>query len=176
MRVTGYKLQLAAKLLKGSMDFLSKQFDANILQFESEKGKLDLDAIFASYKSTELKLATVNHLQAAYNQRVMVNVAGKEMTLNEAIILVGPTSRFASKWAKAEKGTATEAKRPWERDSVRVERDPLKEYAVRAKPFEHCSTRRREAEQYAAAVREAVQIGNATEVDFIQVEPEVFEP
>lgn len=160
MKVTGYKIQHKLKELEQLKEVSAQQFNDNIMQFESQAEKLDLKDVFATYTSLEKRIARLQAAQCLYNLSVDVNVLGEKMTLLEAVKLVGGAGRSEKMWKDVVKGNRT-------RHHMYTEQTRSKdqEYAVRSVGMNDAVGFAQQATKIAGSLREAIQVGNATEIE-----------
>lgn len=167
MKVTGYKLQHTLRELTHTRDIAAGQFD-NSLKFFPGDEKGDPKAVMAAYLEAEAKIARLQTGQALYNLKVPVDVLGKRMTLSEAVKLVGGAGRAEKMW----RSVAAPKK-----DRYGYDRDERTEGTIVAQrtitPVEAAALAK-EAARWASALREAIQTGNAVEVE-IELDPALFE-
>lgn len=160
MKVTGYKLQHKIKELEQLKEVASQQFNDNIMQFESQAEKVELPDIFASYTSIEKKIARLQEAQARYNLAVQVNILGESMNILQAVKLVGGAGRSEKMWKDVVKGNRTRHQMYGEQT-----RSKDQEYAVRTISITDSVGFAQQATKIAGALRQAIQVGNATEIE-----------
>lgn len=173
MKVTGYRIQHALRELEQAREVASQQFRDNIMQFESQDEKLELPEVFAQFTSLERKIAKLQVQQALYNLAVTVNVMGENMTLHEAVKLVGGAGRAEKMWRDVVKGNhASRTRSLFGNDTVRSKDQ---EYAKRSIGVNEALGHAKLAAKTASALRQAIQLGNATEIDLQGLEPSLLE-
>jgi hypothetical protein len=160
MKVTGYKLQHKLKELEQLKEVYAQQFNDNIMQFESQSEKLDLKEVFGNYTDIEKKISRLQAAQCLYNLSVDVSVLGENMTLLEAVKLIGGAGRSEKMWKDVVKGNRTRHHGFGEQT-----RDKSSEYAIRALSLNDSVQFAQQAAKIAGSLREAIQIGNANEVE-----------
>lgn len=160
MKVTGYKIQHKLKELEQLKEVSAQQFNDNIMQFESQNEKMELTEVFAAYTSLEKKIARLQAAQCLYNLSVDVNVLGEKMTLLEAVKLIGGAGRSEKMWKDVVKGNRTRHHGYGEQT-----RSKDQEYAVRSVSINDAVGFAQQATKIAGAIREAIQVGNATEIE-----------
>lgn len=160
MKVTGYKIQHKLKELEQLKEVAAQQFNDNIMQFESQNEKMELPEVFASYTTIEKKIAKLQGAQCQYNLAVNVNVLGEDMSLLEAVKLVGGAGRSEKMWKDVVKGNRTRHHGYGEQT-----RSKDQEYAVRSVSINDAVGFAQQSTKIAGALREAIQVGNATEVE-----------
>lgn len=169
MNITGYKIQHKLKELEQLKEVASQQFNDNIMQFESQNEKIELPEVFAKYTSLEKKIARLQAAQCLYNLSVNVNVLGETMTLLEAVKLIGGAGRSEKMWKDVVKGNRT-------RHHMYTEQTRSKdqEYAVRSVSISDSVGFAQQATKIAGALREAIQVGNATAIE-LDLDETLFE-
>ena len=160
MKVTGYKIQHKLKELEQLKEVNAQQFNDNIMQFESQSEKLELPEVFASYTTVEKKIARLQAAQCKYNIAVEVGVLGEKMSLLEAVKLVGGAGRSEKMWKDVVKGNKLRHHGYGEQT-----RSKDQEYAVRSVTIGDAVLFAQQATKVAGALREAIQVGNATEIE-----------
>jgi hypothetical protein len=161
MKITGYKIQHKLKELEQLKEVAAQQFNDNIMQFESQSEKLDLRDVYANYTALEKRIARLQAAQCSYNQAVTVNVLGESMSLLEAVKLVGGAGRSEKMWKDVVKGNKSSRHHLYSEQS----RSKDQEYAVRSVSVSEAVQFAQQATKVAGALREAIQVGNATEVE-----------
>lgn len=168
MKVTGYKFQHVLRELAHTRDIAATQFDEGLWVFEGED-KPNPQELMKTYNDTEMKIARLQTAQAEYNLQVMVTVNGEGMSLSEAVKRVGGAGRMEKMWRSVAKNTGRDRFDRYERtrknDEVRATRTVSVSDAINLA---------REAAKFASALREAIQVGNATEID-MKLDPSLFE-
>jgi hypothetical protein len=158
MKVTGYRLQHAIREAMHLRDVLAAQFGDNVKQFASSPNRVNISNVYQQYRDVEQRIAALQVLQARYNLHVHVVVLHDTVTLMQAVKQVGGAGRCEKMWREAS-GTR-------KRDRYREdERSRDVEYAELSVPVERCMERARDAHRFASALREAIQVGNATVLD-----------
>ena len=167
MKVTGYKLQHALRELSHARDIAAGQFDDSLKVFPGEV-KPKPQAIMTAYLGAEAKIAKLQTGQALYNLKVQVDVLGKRMTLSEAVKLVGGAGRSEKMWRSV--AAPVKDRYSYDKDT----RDATAIVSQKTVSTVEAATLMKEAARWASALREAIQMGNATEID-IELDPELFE-
>lgn len=160
MKVTGYKIQHKLKELEQLKEVAAQQFSSNMLQFESQEEKLDLREIYAEFTSIEKKICKLQAAQALYNLNIEVSVLGEKMKLIEAVKLVGGAGRSEKMWKDVVKGSSVKFS-PYSEAS----RSRDQEYAKKSISTSEALKFAQQATKVASALREAIQVGNATEIE-----------
>lgn len=168
MKITGYKLQHTIREASAELVVLVSQFEDSFMAFPDDEKPHPKD-LYQKYLALEEKITKLQTLQGQYNLTVEVTVQDKSMTLAQAVKLVGGAGRGEKLWR-------SKAKIHKDRYSIRSEeyRDKDHVYARRVMTPEECLAEAKLASKWAAALREAIQIGNATELD-LEADPALFE-
>lgn len=168
MKVTGYKIQHKLKQLEQLKEVAAQQFNDNIMQFDSVEEKLDLREVFANYTELEKRISRLQSVQGLYNLDVQVNVLGESMSLMEAVKLIGGAGRAEKMWKDVVKGDRS-------RRALYSEQTRSKdqEYAKRSISVADAVAFAQQATKVASALREAIQVGNAVEVE-IELDEALF--
>jgi hypothetical protein len=161
MKVNGYRLQHALRELEHAREVAASQFSDNVLQFKSAENPVDIRQVFARFTTLEKKIAETQTAQTQYNLNVQVNVMGKEMPLLQAVKLVGGAGRAEKMWRDTVKGKKND---PYGRYAA-DQRNKDTEYAVLSVVQDEALKHAQQASRIASALREAIQVGNATEVE-----------
>ena len=167
MKVTGYKLQHAIRELSHARDIAAMQFDNSLKAFPDEE-KPHPEAAMRAFLDAEGTMARLQVVQGDYNLRVKVQVLSQRMPLSEAVKLVGGAGRAEKMW----RGAAGTKKERYSYD--RDERAEGTIVATRTISVETAAAEAKKAAKWASALREAIQVGNATEVEF-DVDVTLFE-
>jgi hypothetical protein len=162
MNVNGYALQHAIRELESAREVAAQQFGSNILQFESSEEKLELPEVFARFTSLENKIAQVQCAQARYNLAVKVDVLGQNMSLHQAVKLVGGAGRAEKMWRTVVKGGDQTNSRYYSQETSRTKEN---EYAKRSVSVIDALAHAKHAAKLASALRQAIQLGNATDIN-----------
>lgn len=160
MKVTGYKIQHKLKQLEQLKEVAAQQFNDNIMQFESQADKLELPDVFAKYTALEKRIARLQAAQCQYNSLVKVNVLGEDMSLLEAVKLIGGAGRAEKMWKDVVKGN-----RSSRYSLMDNSRSKDQEYAKRSLGINEAVGFTQQATEVASALREAIQVGNAVEIE-----------
>jgi len=168
MKITGYKFQHALREAEHEHEILGALFGESLMAFDGEEK--DPQKIMEQYAANEEKIVRLQVAQAQYNGTVTVVVLGHSVPLSYAVKAVGGAGRMEKMWRSAAKGPQKDR---WERTSLTRNVDE-----IRALPTIDPSTATgmaKKAARYASALREAIQVGNATEIDIPELEPALFE-
>ena len=167
MKLTGYRLQHTIREASAELSVLVSQFEDSFMAFPDDKKSKPTD-LYQKYLDLEEKITILQTTQGRYNLAVEVEVQGRKMTLAQAVKLVGGAGRGEKMW----RGKARIKKERYSYSEDSRSKDHV--YASRTMTPEECLAEAKKASKWAAALREAIQIGNAKEVD-IEVDPALFE-
>jgi hypothetical protein len=167
MKVTGYKFQHALRELGHVSDIAAGQFNDSLKVFPDDV-KTHPTEVMARYQAAEAKIAKLQTLQAQYNLDVTVQVQGQPMTLSEAVKLVGGAGRAEKMWRSV--AAPKQDRYGGDRDT----RDAGVVVAQKVISTEEAAGHAKAAARWASALREAIQVGNATEMEF-PVDEALFE-
>lgn len=169
MKVTGYKIRQVLKEAQLELSTIQTTFDESLYYFnEEEKG--DPAKIMSQIGELEDKISKILTIQTRYNLAVTAKFGNKELTLEHLVKAVGGAGRASKLWRNAAKGEKLE---PYERrHSMTREKD--KTYAKPSISKEDALALAKEAEKIAAAIRNAIAIGNLTEVEMEDSVGELF--
>ncbi len=168
MKITGYKLQHKLRELAHQRDIAAARFGKSLWAFEDQQ-KATPQEVMAAYRDAEERIAKLQTAQGQYNLALTVIVLGDPMTLSEAVKRVGSAGRMEKMWRsfaspKEDRyGMHDESTRETgvERAERRVTEDEAAALALKAARF-------------ASALRESIQVANATEIE-IELDPALFE-
>jgi len=172
MEVTGYKLMQALKEAAFAKETAEQVFDDSLWKFEGEQ-KISPEVAMEAYKVAETRFATLQAAQGVYNQSIFITISGKNIPLALAVKLVGGAGRMEKKWREAAK-IKTDKHSLFDDRQYR-KRDEGTEYAKKTISPKDAAEQAKKAAKYASALREAIQVANATVKDFTDLKPEHFE-
>jgi len=159
MKVTGYKIREALKMAQLELSTIGSQFGDSLFCFEGE-AKPSPKNIIISIQQLERNIARLQTAQAMYNLTVMITVGHERLTLEEAIKRVGGAGRISKMWRVAAQGNQVDK---WElRQSMSRKTDEIQAQPTISKIEALEETK--VSEKYASALRNAIAIGNTTEV------------
>lgn len=171
MKTTGFQLMYRLRELQDVRDVAGAQFAESLYVFDSEGGTRVLPTELArTFAEAEHKIAALQVAQARYNLAVTVEVEGRSMTLHEAVKLVGGANRLAKMWKDAAKKGTREHYGYGEPTRSREH-----EYARRTVGVEECLEHAAQTARWASALRQAVQLGNAVEVELNDLDAALLE-
>ena len=168
MKITGYKLQHRLKEWHHARDIAAALFADSLHRFHGEEKTSPREA-FQAYQVAEDAIARLQTAQARYNLDIVVAPLGQEMSLAEAVKRVGGAGRMEKMWrsmAAPKKGGYG-----YGNDLVR-NTDEVR--AVRTIPPQEAMDHAKKAARFASALREAIQVANATELES-SLDPKLFE-
>lgn len=157
--INGYQLREAIKRWILQRDAAATAFNDSLYSFGDEE-KEGPEKVMENFDKADRNLARLEELQQLYNQSVLCNVQGKQVTLALCVKLVGGAGRREKMWRESAVGKKD---RYSYRDENR-ERDNTKEYAKRTLSVIDCSQQAQLAAKYASAIRNAIARGNSTDV------------
>ena len=161
MKITGYKLREALKMLELKRDGLTRQFEGSLTAFPEEVERKRKPAELAEdLQKIEASIALHQAAQSEYNLKVEVSVEGEKMSLAQAVKTVGGVTRMIELWKSADR----EISSSHERVRVRRKEDEHVYAQPQVKP-EEVLTFLEKAEKRAAALRGAIAHGNSEPVD-----------
>jgi hypothetical protein len=169
MQITGYKLQHAIREAEHMKNLAASQWDDSLYAFADDE-KTGPAEVMGEYRVQEERLCYLQEAQARYNLRVTVDILGSRLTLCRAIKLVGGAGRAEKMWRAAASGEKKD------RYSLRSEltRNKDEDRARRTISVKDASNKAKTSARYAASLREAIQVGNATAVE-IELDESLFE-
>ena len=172
MKTTGYKLRHAIREAEHIKNIAAGQWDDSLHAFPGEdETKAAPQVLMAKYVECENRLAALQLAQTRYNLAVTVTVQGQPMTLCEAVKRVGGAGRAEKMWraaSSAEKKDRYGYNRDLTRNSTEIR-------AVRTISIEAALLEAKRAARYASALREAIEVGNSTEVEIENLDSSLFE-
>ena len=170
MKITGYALREAIKRHELRRETAAGQFDGSKHAFEDEK-KDSLQKVMEAFLTAETAVAKLQTAQMRYNLAVTIDVAGfGSMTLAEAIKVIGGLGRGAKMW----KSVAAPKRDRYASEPSR-ERDPGRIFAKAQISTSDAVKLASEADKRCGALRAAIAVGNAREVDVEGLDGSLFE-
>jgi len=169
MKVTGYKLQHAIREMTHVRDIAAQHFTEGLRVFEGDEYVHPVKAM-TMFQKAEDKIARLQTAQAQFNLAVTVDVQGISMPLARAVKLVGGAGRQEKMWRSCAKDTGKD-KYSYRENT----RDAGVKVAQRTVTVEEATNYARTAGRWASALREAIQVANATEADVNGLTPKDFE-
>lgn len=166
MQVTGFQIKAAIKRVGLRREATARQFKESLFTFEGED-ELKPEQVIASYKEADESLARLQDLQETFNSKFTVDAAGKKMSLNLAIKLVGGADRIANFWKDAAT-TSTKSDR-W--GQSQHSRDTTHEYAKQQITRKDAMAGADKAAKYAADLRGAIAEGNTNKIELNEKAP-----
>jgi len=167
MKITGYKLQHVLRELAHTRDIAAGQFDDSLKAFPGDQKRSPIE-VMRDYQDAETKIAKLQVAQSTYNLKVTVKVIDQQMPLSEAVKLVGGAGRAEKMW----RTVAKPVKDRYGYDSDTRDANVL--VAVKTITVVEAAKLAKDAAKWASALREAIQVGNASEIE-IEIDPALFE-
>ena len=159
-KVSGFQIREALKVLEMRKGAIVSQFKPSLYKFEDEDKESPVEIAEAVNKA-EANIARMQTAQAEYNLAVKVEVQGTEITLLEAIKLVGGAGRMEKSW----KDAATVRRRArYEREEEQT-RSNDETYAKPTIDRAESLAKATEASKYASALRAAIATGNQKKIE-----------
>ena len=156
MKVNGYKIQQRLKELNQLRDALATQFNNSVSQYADAANKVNPTEVMDQYGVVEDKIARLQVAQNYFNQMAKVFVVDETMSLLEAVKVVGGVGRTESMWRKAAIDVLPYGY------AVRTVEHILPERQVAT---DVCLEKAKLYSRLGAAYRQAIQTGNAQEID-----------
>ena len=169
MKITGYKLRETIRMWELRRKIAGDNFDKSLHAFEGEVQESP-QSMVNTFKHADEAIANLQTAQAMYNLSVKVNVLDKEMTLCEAVKLVGGAGRVEKLWRTA----AIDKKEPYTYDNKLV-RNATEVRAQRTISLKGAGELATEAAKWSGALRAAIAVANSTEVEIEGLNPDLFE-
>jgi hypothetical protein len=171
MTVTGNKILDALDMLRERAKALESQFQSSLYAFPGEPPPRDPREIMGELNGVSSQIARLQELQAAYNQRVEVEVQGERMSLQRVLELITGANRAKMLWNKA---ATPPAENPYGLPTTLRSRDKDNEYTEPVVPLSEAQELANQATRRALACKQAIRSGNAREVE-MDVEAALFE-
>lgn len=170
MQVTGIQLREAIKRWNLRRDAAAAQFSESLWQFATDENLSKPGDLMAAMQKAEAAIARLQVAQTRYNLAVKVEVQQWNMTLCEAVKQVGGAGRMQKMWrcAALDKGRESYSYRDMTRktDEIRAQRQiSVKEALAEAS----------RTAVLAGAFRNAIAVGNTTEIKVEALEATLFE-
>jgi len=171
VKINGFRIQSTLRDFELKKQAAKAAFEDSLHFFENES-KTHPAKVMEAYADAEHKIAALQELQARYNLTVSVLVRQDsptkaepnfvKMSLQEAVKLVGGASREEKLWREAAE-FKDKKQRYYDKDRTVREKDSI--YARAAMTPSELTTQIRNAARFTSALREAIQVGNATTVE-----------
>jgi RNase H-fold protein (predicted Holliday junction resolvase) len=161
MKITGYKLREALKMNQLELSTIGSQFQESLYCFEGEV-KPKPQEVIDKIQQLESNIARLQTAQSLYNLIVKVHVDDETLTLEEAIKRVGGAGRISKMWRIAAQGQQADRWEMMQNRSRKTDDILATPTVAKSEALEY--TKR--AEKYASSLRNAIAIGNTTEVTF----------
>lgn len=175
MKVNGFRIQSALRDLDLKKQTAATEFEDSLKVFANEQ-KPRPETTMEGYSDAEKRLAQLQEIQTRYNLAVVVAARLSEkntlkISLQHAIKLVGSAARIEKLWRDA--AVAKKTRSYYKEDTTAV-RSKDNEYAQAVLTPSEIASHIRNASRFVSALREAIQIGNATAID-LEVPVDLFE-
>ena len=165
--ITGVQLRERIRAEELRRDLAIQEFPNSLYAFEDDE-KVSVNAHAETFLDAERRIAQLQTLQSRYNLRVDISVFGEKMTLSEGIKRLGGAGRITKLWTSAAKD---EGKDRYGYGSDRLTRDKNQERAKRQISKQACAEAAGKAARFAGELRATIARGNATAVEFDDVDP-----
>jgi hypothetical protein len=158
VKVTGYQLREALRRWRDQEQICANNFKTSVFQFEGDnKGNPKDWAI--QFERAYHAVAMIEAAQQAYNEQLVVNVNGKNMSLALAIKLVNGAGRMAKMWRDAAISDGNDR-----HSYMSNRRNKDEEMSARQVPQDAAVKLTNEAASFAGALRSAIAEVNSKEV------------
>lgn len=158
--INGYQIREGIKRFILQRDAAAAAFKDSLFSFEDEE-KDGPEQVMSLFETADRNLARLEELQQLYNQSILCNVQGQQISLSLCVKLVGGAGRREKMWRESALGKKD--RYSYHDDPVR-ERDNSKVYSKRTLSVKDCSDLSQKAAKYASAIRNAIARGNSTDV------------
>jgi len=167
VKLNGFRLQSGLRDLELKKQAAESEFQDS-LHFFANESKTSPEKLMEVYVDAERKLSHLQEIQSRYNLKVEVSVRLNEkntlkMSLQHAIKLVGGAARAEKLWREATNGKKSVRSYYHKDDSTVRSKD--NEYAQPAMTPSQIASQIRDASRFVSALREAIQVGNSTNVE-----------
>lgn len=169
MKLTGYQIREALRRAVANKTILEKQFGQSLWAFPKEN-KSDPRKLGIELQEADNAVASLQCLQQKYNDTVQVKVGDRHYTLALAVKKIGGASRLATLW----KNAAIEDGSKDRYSGRKLSRDKDEIQAVRQVSQDEARQLAQSASSEAGLIRAAIAIGNSEEIDFQNIEPDLF--
>jgi hypothetical protein len=177
MRITGYALREVLRNLSTQREIAATEFADALWSFDSNSDSSRTERLGLRCEKLDAQIAAIQELQARYNLSVKVSVPslrddGAEIQVSLLLIVkaLDGLGKRAKMWVSATKDTG--------RDRYDSYRTRMEEGEIRAKKTMSQESLHRLAQRMQrlqSAYRSALARGNATEVNFEDVPPDLLE-
>lgn len=164
MKVSGYMLREAIKEYELRSSAAATGFDRTLRAFPSEieKGLKDKpQEVVDRFLAAELAVARLQTVQAEYNLKVFLTVDGSQISLTQAVKMIGGLARAEKMW----RSVASPKKDRYGYDDSDRERDPTKERSEAQISQKDAATLSSKLARKAGRLRAAIATANATEIE-----------
>jgi len=171
MKVNGYKLREALRRWQLRRETAASQFKTSLTAFPGEDKPSPI-ALADTMHRADVAIAQLQTAQTTYNLRAVVNFGVGPLPLLALVKSVGACLRLEKLWREAAVVKKDKhiyySKDPELRDADQIA-------AVRQVSFEQAAERAAAAAQKLGALREAIAVGNAQELDIEDLSGSLFE-
>jgi len=168
MKTTGYALREAIKQQELLRETAARSFNTTLKVFPGED-KDSPTAVMDAMLRAETAIARLQTAQMRYNLMVTVQVDGSKSPLAVAVKLVGGVARAEKMWRSA--AAPKEDRYGYRNDD---ERDPNQVRASATISTQETLKHATVMAKRSAALRQAIAVANATEVEIEDLEPSLF--
>jgi hypothetical protein len=164
MRVSGYTLREAIKEYELRSSAAATGFDRTLRVFPSEvvSGAKDKpQEVVDRFLASELAVARLQTIQAEYNLKVSLTFEGSQISLAQAIKMIGGLARAEKMW----RSVASPKKDRYGYDDSDRERDPTKERAEAQITQKEAALLSSKLARKAGRLRAAIATANVTEIE-----------
>lgn len=170
-QVSGFQIREGLKVLEMRKGAIVSQFKPALYAFEDDDESESAIDIAEAIKKAETDIASLQTAQAEYNLTVKVKVQGKEISLLQAVKLVGGAGRMEKSW----KDAATVRRRArYEREEEQT-RSNDETYAKPTMTKAEALTKAMESSRYASALRAAIATGNQEKIEIAGLEASLLQ-
>lgn len=170
MKTTGWALKEAIKEHELRRDTAARSFNGTLKAFADDK-KQSPQEVVEEFLARERSIASLQVAQAEYNLKVRVKHDGREITLCEAVKLIGGLGR-AEKMYRSATGAKPDRYSSYADTDVR---DPKQERAKETISPKEAAVLASAQARVAGRLRAAIATGNGTEVEIESLSPSLFE-
>jgi len=158
MKIDGAMLKQAIREARTERDSAAARFTPSLTAFPNES-KPDPRKLAEAYQAAENRLAILQVAQTRYNLEVQVTVQGEQMSLLQAIKLVGGAGRLDKMWRSA--STPSQDRYNYREET----RDKDAIVAERQVSYDEAAGFTKTASRRANALRAAIDKGNTYEME-----------
>lgn len=160
MKVSGIQLKEAIKMAGLELDIVRSQFNDSLHKFKDET-KPHPANVASRIESLEEKLGLLQTAQRYFNLNVTGTFLGREITLENAVKIVGGKGRVAKMWRQAARGAEVDK---WDRRQA-LTRKADEEKAEPTITQDEALQKAKETERKASDLRALIAKANAQEIE-----------